>query len=181
MVAKLVLVEHDPAWKNMYSREAQQIKNLLSDELLEIYHIGSTAVPGLIAKPIVDILCVVKDLEALDALQKAVVVHGYEWKGEYGIPGRRFITKPNPNRSNDQLDNIAHIHCFAQNSLHIQRHLDFRNYLIKHPECVQRYADLKKKLFMRGVDRDSYQAQKADFIKMVEQAALEDEQVLRKK
>ena len=173
MHKKLVLVEHDPEWKNIYKQEAQKIKNILGNELIEIHHIGSTAIPDLIAKPIIDILVVVKNIEALDSLQDKFVSNDYEWMGEYGISDRRFILKPNPNKNNRQLlENLAHIHCFQQGSPHIIRHIAFRDYLLKNPDIVKKYANLKRKLLKSGVDRDQYQNQKDAFIKAIEQEAI---------
>lgn len=73
----------------MFENEAETIKTILGDNLLQAFHIGSTSVPGLKAKPIIDIMPVVRDIEQVDKYTQAFEAAGYEVMGEYGIAGRR--------------------------------------------------------------------------------------------
>jgi len=84
---------YDPLWAIKYAEEAEKIKAILGDELITIHHIGSTSVPGLSAKPIIDILVEVRQIEAIDSCNPAFIYLGYEPRGEFGIPSRRFLEK----------------------------------------------------------------------------------------
>src|SRR5690348_16655931 len=84
---------HDPAWAGLAEAESARLAGVLGDNLLTVHHIGSTAIAGIRAKPIVDLLPVVRDLAALDAKEAEMVALGYVWRGEFGLPGRRFCLR----------------------------------------------------------------------------------------
>ena len=86
MAQQIVVVPHDPAWGRAFAAEARVIRAVLGENCLAVYHIGSTAAEGLWAKPILDILPVVRDLEAVDNRRDALTALGYEYLGEFGIP-----------------------------------------------------------------------------------------------
>ena len=77
-------VSHDPAWRRHFEAEAPRLAECLGEVVVRLHHIGSTAVAGLPAKPVIDVLLEVGDLEALDAVAPALVALGYEAKGEFG-------------------------------------------------------------------------------------------------
>src|SRR5699024_7933036 len=108
-------------------------------EIIEIHHIGSTSVVGLMAKPIIDIMPVVRDINRIDDFNAAMMAIGYEPKGENGLPGRRFFRKGGDKRTH-------HLHFYAIGDSYIKRHLAFRNYLRSHPDAVKEYGNLKKEL-----------------------------------
>ena len=87
MPQHVVISDYDPAWPEEFRREAAAIARILGDNLTAIHHIGSTAVPGLAAKPIIDIMPVVRSLGAVDGSRAALESLGYEYLGEFGIPG----------------------------------------------------------------------------------------------
>ena len=136
----IVVLPHDPAWAQAFEDEARLLRPVFAENLVEIYHIGSTAIPGIHAKPVIDILPVVKDIAAVDALNPQMEVLGYQPKGEYGIPGRRFFMK--------DIDGVRshHVHAFQQGDSEIERHLNFAAYLRAHPEEAQEYSQLKIEL-----------------------------------
>lgn len=103
------VVPYDPFWEAAYDNEAQKISSILKDILVEIYHIGSTAVKGLHAKPIIDIMPVVTNISLVDKHNKEFVAIGYECMGEFGIKGRRYFRKGGDNRTHQ-------IHIFEQNN-----------------------------------------------------------------
>lgn len=103
---------------------------------MDIHHIGSTAIPNIYAKPIVDILPVVKDIKLVDSLNSKFEVLGYICMGEYGIPGRRFYWKSKDNRTHN-------IHLFEQGSAEISRHLSFRDFMRNHEDYAKAYSVLK--------------------------------------
>ncbi|MBR3714503.1 MAG: GrpB family protein [Clostridia bacterium] len=168
MARKIEVVAYRPEWAKMFAQEAKQIKKILGKNCVWVHHIGSTAVKGLAAKPIIDIMPVVKDLSAVDLLDKEFEAIGYECKGEFGIPGRRFYTKGGDERTH-------HIHIFAQSSKDdIERHLAVRNYLQSAPEEAKKYAELKIKLAEEFTyDNEGYCDGKDAFVKELEKKALE--------
>src|SRR5262245_33527686 len=90
------VVSPDPAWATAYEEEARRLRAALGDVAVEVHHIGSTAIHGIYAKPIIDILLVVADLNNLDRQIERMLELGYESMGEFGIPGRRYFRKNSP-------------------------------------------------------------------------------------
>ena len=101
------VVAPDPNWQESYATEAARIMGALDDIVAAAHHIGSTSIPGIYAKPTIDILLVVDDLDALDAGSPAMVQLGYEVMGAYGIPGRRYFRK-----IDQQGNHTHHVHAF---------------------------------------------------------------------
>ncbi len=161
------VVDYDPAWERAYREEAKRIQDVLGDNCVEIYHIGSTAVPGLAAKPILDILPVVRSLAAADGAAGAFEALGYEYLGEFGIPGRRYLRRGGDERTHQ-------LHIFGVSSeKDIARHLAVRDYLRAHPQTAEKYGELKRALAARfPYDIESYCDGKAAFMKELEKAAL---------
>ena len=88
----VVLVAQSPTWTAQAEQESARLAAAIGDTLVVVHHIGSTAIPGILAKPIVDLIPVVTDLPALDAREEAVRALGYRWHGEFGLGGRRYCT-----------------------------------------------------------------------------------------
>lgn len=165
----ILLAEHDPAWARAFRDEAQRIRPAFGALLIDLHHIGSTAVPGLRAKPVIDILAVVQDVGALDARAAAFEALGYEVMGEFGLPGRRYF------RKDDSAGIRTHqVHAYAPESAsEIDRHLGFRDYLRAHPDVVCAYADLKQGLVAEcGDDMGRYTDGKTAFIRDIERRAV---------
>ena len=91
MARKIEVVDYCPEWKEKFRQEAAKIQEILGENCITVYHIGSTSVKGLRAKPIIDLMPVVKELEAVDLHNKEFEALGYECKGEYGILGRQVF------------------------------------------------------------------------------------------
>ena len=164
----LTLEPHRNSWSRDFEIEAASIHDALSSALNAIFHIGSTAIPGIYAKPIIDILADVKSLEAVDGRVREMQALRFESMGEFGIPGRRFF------RKNDGSGMRTHqIHAFVHESPDIVRHLAFRDFLIAHPGTAQAYSELKRGLVQTcNGDFEAYMDGKDAFIKDVEQKAL---------
>jgi GrpB-like predicted nucleotidyltransferase (UPF0157 family) len=163
----IVVVPHDPLWPEMYRQEAARLAAVFGDQLLSIHHIGSTAVPGLAAKPIIDIMPIIPDIEQVDRLNEAMIALGYEPKGEFGLPGRRFFV-----RYNMEGQRTHHVHAYEPDNPEVARHLDFRDYLIAHPEAAAQYAQLKQELAEQfRYERERYTNSKTPFIRDIEQKA----------
>lgn len=89
MAQHIIVVDYDSNWENLYIEAELEIKNILGDICTAVHHIGSTAVPGLQSKPIIDIMPIVYDLESVDEHAREFEELGYEYMGEFGINGRR--------------------------------------------------------------------------------------------
>ena len=163
----IIVVPYDPAWPEMFRLEAEAIAGVLGELLLAIHHIGSTAVPGLCAKPIIDIMPLVKDIEQVDAYNDAMAGLGYEAMGEFDIPGRRYF------RRGGGLNRSHQVHAYALGNPEIDRHLAFRDYLRAHPQVAEEYCELKKAV-ARQFPHDiyGYMDGKDAFIKAEEQKAM---------
>lgn len=161
------VVGYDPRWPQMFAEEAEKIQKILGENCLAVHHIGSTAVPGLAAKPIIDILPVVRDLSLVDAQNAEFEAIGYECMGEFGIAGRRYFRKGGDERTHQ-------IHIFAQESMQdIARHLAVRDYLRAHPSAAAEYGALKRRLAEEfSEDIEGYCDGKDAFVKQLEQTAL---------
>src|SRR5690606_24226270 len=126
---------HDPAWALLAGAERVALFDVLGDILLDVHHIGSTAIPGIHAKPIVDLMPVVRNLAALDARCDAIERLGYRWWGELGLPGRRYCSKNDPVTGK----RVVQLHSYAEGSSDIARHLAFRDFLLRDPEVAAGY------------------------------------------
>ena len=162
----IVVVPYDPLWAEQFRREAATIRAVFGRVLISIHHIGSTSIPGMSAKPIIDIMPIVRDIETVEGFNPAMMQLGYESKGENGISGRRYFVKGGDEHR------THHVHTRALDNPEVQRHLDLRDYLIAHAEEARQYADLKVALARQFPhDIDSYVAGKDGFIKELLQKA----------
>lgn len=170
---RIHVVPHNPAWRSQFEDEAGRIAAALGETAVRLHHIGSTAIPGIWAKPIIDMLLEVGSVARLDERRSALETLGYEALGEFGIPGRRYF------RKNDAAGIRTHqIHAFAAdspqvNSPQVKRHLAFRDYMIEHHDAAQAYSALKQQLALAHPDDlDAYMDGKDPFIKEHEAKAL---------
>lgn len=131
------VVPYRKEWLSSYYEEANQIRNMLKDVLIDIHHIGSTSVPNLAAKPIIDILLEVHNLEELNHMKQSFEKLDYECMGEFGIPGRRYYRK-------DINHKAFHIHAFeTEDHKNIDRHIAVSEFLKMHDEDAYAYAKIK--------------------------------------
>jgi GrpB-like predicted nucleotidyltransferase (UPF0157 family) len=165
---RIRLVPHNPNWQLEFKRESMRLTRLMGANLLGIHHIGSTAIPGILAKPIIDILLVVQDLDRLELQGAAIAAEGYLALGEHGIVGRRYFVK----RGADG-ERTHHMHAYRQGSAEIARHIDFRDYLIAHPAEAARYSTLKQALAAQFAEnRVAYQNGKDALARELDAASL---------
>ncbi|WP_434655313.1 GrpB family protein [Thermoanaerobacterium thermosaccharolyticum] len=149
-------------WKQYFEEEKELLYKLLGTDAVDIQHIGSTAVPGLSAKPIIDIMVGVKalndGLKHVETLEK----QGYEFRGEAGIPGRLFFAKGSPEFR------THHLHMVEYKSDFWINHLLFRDYLIQHSDTAKEYERVKMGLAQKyEFDREAYTEGKSEFIQEV--------------
>lgn len=164
---KVEVVPHNSEWQEMFTVAAAGIAEVLQSNLVEIYHIGSTSIPTIYAKPIIDLLVAVNQIEAVDRQNRAMKKLGYRAMGEFGISDRRFFR-----RDNSAGIRTHHVHMFPVGSPQIKRHLAFRDYLLAHPTAAQEYSELKRQLAKQyPYDIDSYMDSKDEFIKNIDRQA----------
>lgn len=167
MSRSIVVVPYREAWPAEFEASARQVADAFGTRLVEIHHIGSTAIPGIHAKPVIDMLAVVDDVGRLDEMNPRMVALGYEAMGEFGIPGRRYF------RRDDAGGNRTHqVHAFRAGSDDVVRHLAFRDYLRAHRESAEAYDALKRSLTSTPTDIEAYMDGKDPFIKAVQARAL---------
>lgn len=155
------IVAHDPAWAGAYAREARDIAAAIGEDRIVLHHIGSTAVPGVPAKPIIDMLGITASFVLLDTSPLAPL--GYEDVGAYGIEGRRYFRK-----SDARGCRTHHLHLFLAGSPQIVQHLAFRDYLRAHPQRAAAYAACKAKF----ADAPDYQQAKEPLVRQLLAEAL---------
>lgn len=139
---QVTLVEYDSAWPAMFQHQAERIRAALGDRAIQVEHMGSTAVPGLLAKPCVDMLLVVEDAGDDAAYIPELEAAGYVLRisEEYDSEAHRVFKGPDVN---------INLHVWSHGSPEVGRHLDFRDWLRIHPEDRERYADAKRELASR--------------------------------
>jgi NAD-dependent deacetylase len=156
----VVLAEADPGWAVRAAAEAGRVREALGASAVE--HIGSASVPGLAAKPIVDLLAGLSLLDVGPERIHAMEALGYEALGEFGLPGRIYFRAPD-----------RHVHAVELGGDHWLRHLAFRDYLRAHPKEAAAYAEEKRRaLDASAGDGERYWAEKAPYVEALEQRAL---------
>ena len=151
------LVEYDPGWPELFRREAERIAAAIAPLAVRLEHGGSTAVPGLVAKPVLDILGGYAASADLVPLIAALGRAGYLHRGEQGIPGREFFRRGEPR--------AYHLHLTAVGSGFWRDHLEFRELLRADPGVRAAYAALKRDLAGRYPrDREAYIEGKGPFV-----------------
>ncbi len=159
------IAEYDPKWPRLSRAEKKLILGAVGHIVVRIEHIGSTAVPGLGAKSIIDLLVAVKNLGDADDCIEPLRAIGYEYEPEHEaqIPERRFFSKGEP-----PGEQHCHLHMVELTSDFWNRHLLFRNYLRAHPETAREYEKLKRQLASQyGTNREGYTEAKTPFIESI--------------
>lgn len=163
---KVEVIAYSEDWKKNFDEEARRIEQIFGSEIIAIHHIGSTSVKDLSAKPIIDMMPVVRDIRKIDANNNAMIAIGYKPKGENGLPGRRYFQKGGDNRTH-------HVHIYGLGNPEIERHLAFRDYLRLHSDIAKEYGDLKVALAKQfPYDMEAYINGKEQLAKEIEQKAI---------
>ncbi|HAQ08666.1 MAG TPA: hypothetical protein DCR24_14570 [Bacillus bacterium] len=164
---RVEVVPYSSEWLELFSNEKVILEAIFKAADANIHHIGSTSVPGLSAKPIIDILLAAEKLEDVEEATPQLEAEGYEAKGENGIIGRRYFQK------SDNGIRKVHLHAFEKGSHDLYRHLVFRDFLREHPEEAKRYAEVKEKAAREyEFDIESYIAEKSPIVKVLEEKAM---------
>jgi GrpB-like predicted nucleotidyltransferase (UPF0157 family) len=154
------LVPYDPAWPGLFAAESRRLERALSPLPIVLEHTGSTAVPGLVAKPVLDILAGFGDDTPVGPYVERFVAAGYTHRGNQGIPGREFFRRGEPR--------AWHVHLTAIGSAFWREHLTFRDYVRTHADARDDYARLKQALATRYPrDREAYITGKTRFVREI--------------
>lgn len=163
--ATVVIEGYDPTWPVEFERLKTRVLKALGDDAVGVEHVGSTAVPGLAAKPVIDLDVVVRSTDDLpDAIERLAAI-GYVHRGDLGIPGREAFQWLAGERRH-------HLYVVVAGNREHRRHLMFRDYLRAHREEAVKYARLKRELAREHAeDRDAYTGGKSEFVERVLAAA----------
>jgi GrpB-like predicted nucleotidyltransferase (UPF0157 family) len=163
-----MIADYDPRWPEQFETLRSRIAAALGDLAIAIEHIGSTAVPGLAAKPVIDIDVLMRSDADLSLVTSKLALLGYDHRGDLGIPGREaFRTPPD--------DFPHHLYVCPSDSWEYRRHIAFRNYLRTHPNDANAYASLKRSLAEKfGDQREDYNQAKSQFVDDIARRALQD-------
>lgn len=163
------LVPPSEEWESQAQAEAERFASVLGDNLVAVHHIGSTSIPGIWSKPVIDLAPEVRDLSKLDEVQRRIESLGYEYWGEYGLSGRRFCPRTDP-----AGNRVANVHCYQKGDPELHRHLAFRDYLRAHPHLAAEYEGEKLRARDRHPDDTfAYNDEKDAWIRQKEREALE--------
>lgn len=158
----VILEPHTPAWAERFSQEHDTLATIFAGTEHRIEHVGSTAVEGLTAKPIIDILLGVDELPVVESRIARLAASGYDYvaRHEAVLPQRRYFRKKRNGRR------LAHLHCVRLNSSFFRDHLRFRDTLRSDPKVAREYCELKRRLAGRWRhDRRAYTDGKSEFIR----------------
>lgn len=155
----MLLVPHRYEWREIFEEEAARLRSVLGEKVLRVEHVGSTAVDGMEAKPLIDMVVAVGSLDEARGLVPVLKGLGYEYRGDGGVEGRIFFARgPRTRRTH-------HLSLTEPTSDHWQKSLLFRDYLRAHPRAAEEYRELKRELARKyPEDRESYTAGKDRFI-----------------
>lgn len=162
---RINVVDYDPAWPQLFEQLHRRIWPVVEKSALSLEHVGSTAVPGLAAKPIVDLSIVVRDRSAVPLLIAALAALQYVHRGNLGVEDREAF---------DSAPHLAahHLYLCIERGLGLENQLAVRDYLRSHPDAAREYGALKKRLARRfPYDIERYVEGKTDFILSILRAA----------
>jgi GrpB-like predicted nucleotidyltransferase (UPF0157 family) len=157
------ITDYDPSWPRWFEREHERLIGALGEMVVAIEHVGSTAVPGVAAKPVLDILMTTRPFPLPATAVAAIEALGYRYRGENGIPGRQYFRT---------VPHARHLHVYAPGHPDVELMPLFRDYLRAHPETAGEYEALKRTLAERHrLDREAYTEGKHTFVTAIVERA----------
>ncbi|OLS25257.1 MAG: hypothetical protein HeimC2_19330 [Candidatus Heimdallarchaeota archaeon LC_2] len=168
---ELFISKYDPNWIERFRKGSSQLKKILKYHIIELYHIGSTSIPNLCAKPIIDMILEVQSFnnryEWIKLLQNA----GYRYIDKWNevMPFRRLFARHANNDFSDKV--LEHLHIVEQGHRFVKRHLLFRDFLRLSEKDCKAYCEMKKELVNSGIARKDYNEMKTDFIQSLDRKA----------
>ncbi len=138
-MSSIVVVDYDPQWPRLFESLREKVWSVVGDFAIAVEHVGSTSVPGLAAKPVIDLSIVVANDDDAGMAIRQLAVLGYKHRGNLGIEGREAFSNP-PGLV------PHHLYVCPKGSLGLRNHLQFRDYLRYHADAAKSYGTLKKQL-----------------------------------
>ena len=161
----IIIVDYDPQWPEMFMELRARIATVLGDLAAAIEHVGSTAVPGLAAKPVIDIDVLLSSSDGLPQAIERLASLGYAHRGDLGVAGRDAFRQPFGQPAH-------HLYVCPPDSIEYRRHIEFRDHLRAYPESARRYVELKRNLAAEfGNDRERYNTGKTEFVDKIVRSA----------
>lgn len=139
MKREMTIVPYNSEWNKQYKEIQALLSEIFKDIVVDMQHFGSTAIEGMPAKPIIDVMAIVKDISKVDEYNAKMMEAGYVPRGENGITGRRYFQKFAP----DGINHMEHIHCYEPNNPHVSDELMFRDYLKINQAAFEKYKRVK--------------------------------------
>lgn len=161
----VTIVDYDPAWTDLFARRRDVLLGVTDGRIVHIEHFGSTSVPGLAAKPIIDIVVAVRDVDTDGAaLMATLAPMGYEFF-DAGMSGRMLLTR------DEDGEDVEHLHIVPLERWDLMKERLMRDWLLAHPDARDRYATLKKGIAAAGLDGLDYTRAKTEFVQEIVDAA----------
>jgi GrpB-like predicted nucleotidyltransferase (UPF0157 family) len=161
--------EYDPTWSSEFEEIKNRLAGIFEGKALSIEHVGSTSIPGMKAKPVIDVLITVRKIESFMHEKMAMKALGYEWGDNYIAPGTIVFFKELPNGQKTE-----NIHVCEDGSPKARQFIYMRDFFREHPEKARQYSDLKKELSDKHPkDYPSYRLGKKVFLDQMEHEAYE--------
>lgn len=153
----MVLERYNPEWADLADAWIARVHEAGGDAIVEVHHIGSTSVPGMLAKPIIDLMPGLRSFEAGFEIIEQMIALGFDARGEFGIPRRHYFHRED-----------VHVHAYAVGEGQWQDQLDFRDYLRMNEDARAEYAALKRELQRRyRFDPQEFSNQKSEFVERI--------------
>lgn len=169
MARQIIIEAYDSSWKRCFDHEKVLLTRIFNNHIVDIQHFGSTSIEGMWAKPIIDILVVIDDIQDVDKFNGKMELNGYTPKGENGISGRRYFFK---HLSGDSSKHTHHVHIYQKGQPNIDDELMFRDYLRINKEAVSKYERVKKRAAVEYHDSpDDYTEAKTQCVLKIMQEA----------
>ena len=167
--AKIIVLDYNPEWAEQFYDLKKVLTNHLGNDIIGVEHVGSTAIPGMKAKSVIDLDIIIdKDGASLAGVILKLKELGYTHKGNLGITGREAFKRKDsttPNVGSDKQWMAHHLYVCTKGSIGLLNHLKLRDHLLAHPDKVIEYSNLKQDLSDRfPYDIDAYIDGKTDFI-----------------
>lgn len=157
------LEPYNPEWQKLFETEKSALKEVLGDKFINAEHVGSTAIPGMKAKPILDLMLAIPDLENWEWIKEPLAKLGYEFRRDFRNEQGHilFVKGPEENRTH-------YLKITEPNSDFWTEHILFRDYLVKNPQYSEEYQNLKEKLFdAHAGNREPYTKGKEEFVRKI--------------
>ena len=164
---KYSIVDYDPNWVNQFNVIRGLLSKVFGTRAIQIEHVGSTSIPGMKAKPLIDVLVVVEKIEDFSKEKKEMMKAGYEWDKNVIAPNSLLFFKMGT--AGEKLENI---HVFEKDALHVRRFLAKRDYFRAFPAKAKEYSDLKEKIAQKYPNNyEAYRKAKEPFLAQIEPEA----------